>query len=111
MEQPNTKGHLSAGVEIEGSISFRGELTIDCSVRGEIVSKGQLTVGPNANIDGEIATRSVVLYGTVDGNITAEDSCELKNCATLNGKLKAIRLTVEEGAILHGRVEINPKRA
>jgi cytoskeletal protein CcmA (bactofilin family) len=110
MELPNIKESLSSEIEIEGSILFRNELTLDCSVRGEIISKGQLTVGANANINGEIATRSIVVYGTVDGNITVEDSCELKGCATLNGRLKAIRLRVEEGAIVRGRVEINPKR-
>jgi cytoskeletal protein CcmA (bactofilin family) len=92
---------LSSDVEIEGSITFKKELLIDGKVQGHVTSDGALTVGENANIRGEIQTKSVTVHGTVHGNITAE-RCELKSNCTLQGDLKAARLIVEEGATFIG---------
>jgi cytoskeletal protein CcmA (bactofilin family) len=93
---------LSSDVEIEGSITFQKELLIDGKVRGQINSDGVLTIGENADIYGEIKTKSLTVYGNIYGNITAE-RCELKSKGTLRGDVKAARLIVEEGAAFIGR--------
>jgi cytoskeletal protein CcmA (bactofilin family) len=92
---------LSGDVEIEGSITFQKELLIDGKVQGQITSDGALTIGENADIRGEIKTKSVTVHGKVHGNITAE-RCELKSKCTLEGDLKTARLIVEEGATFIG---------
>jgi cytoskeletal protein CcmA (bactofilin family) len=97
---------LSSDVEIEGSITFQKELLIDGKVQGKINSDGVLTIGENADIRGEIKTKSVTVYGKVHGNITAE-RCELKSKCTLQGDLKAARLIIEEGATFSGTSQIS----
>jgi DNA gyrase/topoisomerase IV subunit A len=99
---PAGKCTLSSGVEIEGSITFQKELLIDGKVRGQINSDGVLTIGENADIRGEIKTKSATVHGKVYGNITTE-RCELKSKCTLQGDLKAARLIIEEGATFIGR--------
>ena len=103
------KNLLSADVEIKGSIKFQNELTIDGKVEGEITSTGTLTVGENAEIRGEIKTKSATVLGKVHGNITVEERCELKARAVLHGDLKAARLVIEEGATFVGKSEVTPK--
>jgi len=102
------KNLLSADVEIKGSIKFQNELVIDGKVEGEITSAGVLTVGENAEIRGEIKTKSVTVLGKVHGNITVEERCELKGRAVLNGDLKAARLVIEDGATFVGKSEVTP---
>ena len=106
----NQKNLLSADVEIKGSIKFQNELTIDGKIEGEINSAGILTVGENAEIKGEIKTKSVTVYGKVHGNITVEDRCELKGRASLYGDLKATRLVIEDGATFVGKSEVTPNK-
>lgn len=110
MAEPG-KNLLSADVEIKGSIKFQNELTIDGKVEGEITSTGTLTVGENAEIRGEIRTKSATVLGKVFGNITVDERCELKARAVLQGDLKAARLVIEEGATFVGRSEVSPKAA
>ena len=98
---------LSRDVEIEGSITFQKELLIDGKVQGQITSDGVLTIGEDANIRGEIKSKSVTVYGKVQGNITAR-RCELKSNCTLQGDLKAARLIIEEGASFIGTSQISP---
>lgn len=106
----NTKNLLAADVEIKGSLKFQNDLTIDGKIEGEISSPGVLTVGENAEIRGEIKTKSVTVYGKVHGNITVEERCELKARAVLQGDLKAARLVIEDGATFVGKSEVTPNR-
>ena len=106
----NTKNVLSSDVEIKGSIKFINELTIDGKVEGEINSPGVLIVGENADIKGEIKTKSVTVLGKVHGNITVEERCELKSHAVLYGDLKATRLVIEDGATFVGKSEVTPNK-
>ncbi len=79
---------------------------IDGKVEGEINSDGVLTIGENADIRGEIKTKSITVYGKVHGNITVGERCELKSRCTLQGDLKAARLVIEEGATFIGKSEV-----
>ena len=109
-ENPTTKNILSSDVEIKGSIKFQNELIIDGKIEGEIISSGILTVGENAEVRGEIKTKSVTVLGKVHGNITVEERCELKTRAQLIGDLKAARLMIEEGATFVGKSEVTPNK-
>jgi cytoskeletal protein CcmA (bactofilin family) len=55
---------------------------------------------------GEIKTKSITVYGKVQGNITVGERCELKSRCTLQGDLKAARLVIEEGATFIGKSEV-----
>lgn len=105
-----SRNYLSADIEIKGNITFRSDMTIDGKVDGEISSSDAvLTLGENAEVHGEIKTRSVVVRGAVNGNITVADRCELRGNAELVGDLKAKQLVIEENVTLVGRTNVNPK--
>jgi cytoskeletal protein CcmA (bactofilin family) len=99
-------GTLSSGVSIKGTVKFQKELTLDCQVEGTIDSQGRLTVGKQAKIKGDIRTRSVIVDGQVDGNITAGERCELRAGCTVNGDSEAPRLVVDEAASFIGSAKI-----
>ncbi len=88
MAEHSGKDILSSDVEIKGSIKFQKELLIDGKVEGEINSDGVLTIGENADIRGEIKTKSITVFGKVQGNITVGERCELKSRCTLQGDLE-----------------------
>lgn len=109
-EPVKTANILSSDVEIKGNIKFQNELVIDGRVEGEIISNGVLTLGENAEVRGEIKTKTVTVLGKVHGNITVDERCELKNRAVLMGDLKAARLVIEEGATFVGKSEVTPNK-
>ena len=106
---PNSKNVLASDVEIKGSIKFSHDLIIDGRIEGEVHSDGALTVGENANIKGEIKTRTVVIFGKVEGNIIVQERCELKSNAILVGDISAGTLSIEEGATFDGRSSVGRK--
>ena len=105
-ETSRSGGTLSSGVSIKGTVRFQKELMIDCEVDGRIDSQGRLTVGKQARIKGDIKTRSVIVDGTVNGNIMAAERCELRAGCTVNGDIEAPRLVVDEAASFVGSAKI-----
>lgn len=105
MNAPSTLLH---DVEISGTITFHGELTFDGQLRdGDLVGE-TLVIGPHALIEGNIEANSLVLHGSVTGDVLVTGRCELKGSAHLVGSLTTNRLVMDEGATLIGRAEITP---
>ena len=102
---------LSEGVSIKGDVTFGSELVIDGEVEGTINSTGVLTIGQHAQIRAEISAASVVVHGTVDGNVFASDRCVLEAGATLRGDVEAPRLAVDENASFQGSAKIISRRS
>src|SRR5438094_66469 len=103
MAEQGGKNMRSSDVESKGSIKFQKELRIDGKVEGEINSDGVLTIGENADIRGEIKTKSITVYGKVHGNITVGERCELKSRCTLQGGFKAARHAYEGSGTFSGK--------
>ena len=105
-----SKNVLGSDVDLKGTIKFDAELNFDGKLEGEITSEGgTLTLGKNADVRGELKAKSVVVHGSVTGNIEVVERCELKATSQLIGDLKAVRIIIEEGAIFVGKSEVTPK--
>ena len=107
---PN-KNNLSKEVEVKGSVKFANEFVFDGNLQGEISSvDGMLALGENADVRGELKSKTVIVKGTVHGNITVQERCELHSQSQLIGDLKAARLVIEEGATFVGKSEVTPNK-
>lgn len=117
MSEPTTPGnatnrnHLSSDVEIKGTLKFQNDLVFDGKIEGEIISNATLTVGKSATVTGEIKSKSVIINGTVQGNIDAAERVELKATAQLVGDLRAARIIIEDGATFVGKSEVSPNKS
>jgi len=105
-----SRGLLSRGVSIKGTVKFTNELVIDGEVEGTIDSTGTLTIGEHAMIKGEIKSRSIKVRGNVEGDITATERCELQAGCTLRGDIEAPRLVVDEHATFCGSAKVAPQK-
>jgi cytoskeletal protein CcmA (bactofilin family) len=108
---PPNKNFLSKDVEIKGSVKFVNEFVFDGNLQGGISSvDGILTVGENADVRGEVKSKTVIVKGKVYGNITVQERCELHSHSQLIGDLRAARLVIEEGATFVGMSEVTPNK-
>lgn len=95
-------------VVISGQISGSEDLYMDGEMEGSItLHDSRLTVGPNAHVKAEIHVRDAVVFGRVEGNVRASGRIEMRQTASVIGDLFAARLSVEENAIIQGRVELS----
>lgn len=98
---------LGKSVFVKGEIVGAEDLYIDGEVEGSIeLREHVLSIGPNGRIRAEIKARSVVVQGTVNGNITSE-RVELKSSASVLGNIVTERIIMEDGAYLKGSVDVH----
>jgi cytoskeletal protein CcmA (bactofilin family) len=101
---------IGKSVVIKGELSGSEDLYIDGKVEGSISLKGNsLTVGPNGQVKASIESKAIVVQGKLEGNLQASDRVELRKSAVVTGDISTQRISIEEGAFLKGKVDIQGK--
>lgn len=102
------KSIIASDVEITGTIKSTSGLRIEGKLDGELICAADATIGKSATIKGNLSANSVIIEGTIHGNVTAKDKIEMKSTAKVHGDIVAKRLSVEDGVTFIGRSEVNP---
>lgn len=98
---------IGKSVVIRGELSGNEDLYIDGDIEGTVsLPDSRLTVGPNAQVRADVNAREVVVFGHLTGNVKATGRVELRQSALVKGDILAGRLSIEESAVLTGRVEL-----
>lgn len=99
---------IGAGTMVQGDINFTGGLRIDGEVRGNVVSTNgepsTLVISEQARVEGEIRVSHVVVNGSVNGPIAADDYLELQPKAKVTGDVTYKTLEMHVGAVVQGRL-------
>ena len=98
----NLTAFIDQGSDFDGKLTFKDTVRIDGSFQGEISSENTLIVGETGLIEARIHSNTVVVSGTVVGNITASHQIVLHKTARVQGDMSAPSLIVEEGASFNG---------
>jgi cytoskeletal protein CcmA (bactofilin family) len=98
---------LGPSVVVKGEISAKEPITIAGRVEGTIDASGQVvTIEAGAHVTADVAAGSIVVSGTVQGSLVAEERIALRAGAEVDGDMTAPRLAVEDGASVRGAADI-----
>ena len=99
---------IGSGTVIEGDLRFRGGLRIDGEVIGRVLAEpgkpSLLVLSENARVKGEIRAAHVVIDGTVEGPVQADELLELQSRARVSGDIRYAVVEVHHGAIVDGAI-------
>lgn len=102
-----TAASIGKSVQIYGEVKGSEDLVVDGTVEGTItLSESRLTIGPNAHVQANVSARDVVLLGALTGDIVATGRVELRSGSNLKGDVRAARLSIEENAVLSGKIDL-----
>jgi cytoskeletal protein CcmA (bactofilin family) len=108
--RPETGEDVSAfvgkGVEFKGTITYNGTVRIDGFLDGEIHTEGVLLVGEEAVITAKVTAGTIVCKGKITGDIHAKEKIKLRAPAVINGGVKTPMLSIEEGVLFNGTLEM-----
>jgi cytoskeletal protein CcmA (bactofilin family) len=93
---------ISEGCKIEGLLTGRGNFMINGEVDGECDIEGSVTLARNGFWKGVIKAGSVIVAGTVEGDIIAAGQVEISNTAKISGTVSGEAIAVAEGAVVEG---------
>ena len=104
---------ISKGISVKGEIVGSEDLQVDGELRGTVKMTGaRVTITPDGRTSASIEAREVVIRGNLSGNIRATDRVVIGQSGVWQGEAVAPRLMIEEGAIIHGKMEVaQPKEA
>jgi len=102
---------IASGARFEGTLSLRGDFTIDTEFQGEIETDGTITVGPEGSVVGNIRAREVVISGAVVGDVIAPRQLIVKANAKVHGDLETACLEIEKHAFFQGTTRMTQPQA
>jgi cytoskeletal protein CcmA (bactofilin family) len=107
ISSPTEQASIGRTLVIKGEISGSETLYIDGRVEGSIhLDDNRVTIGRNGTVAANIIAKEVVIMGKVQGNIECSDRLDIRSEGSLTGDVTTPRISVEDGAILKGSVQV-----
>jgi cytoskeletal protein CcmA (bactofilin family) len=104
---PMEQATIGRSLVIKGEVSGAESLYIDGKVDGSInIPENRVTIGRHGQITANIHARELVIMGHVEGNVECSDRLDLRCEGSLTGDVVTQRISVEDGAVLKGKIEV-----
>ncbi len=101
--------NIGKSITIKGDVLGDEDTIIEGRVEGRIELKNHhLTIGPNGDVQGEVAAKQVTIVGRVAGNVVATERIELRDSGRIEGDMTTPRLLVQEGSQMNGKISMKP---
>jgi cytoskeletal protein CcmA (bactofilin family) len=98
--------YIGPSIRIKGEVISREPLTIAGHIDGTVDADGHpLTVVVGSHLKATVTAHTIVVAGSVDGQLIANARIVVKDTAKVEGELSAPAISLAEGAVVHGRVE------
>jgi cytoskeletal protein CcmA (bactofilin family) len=98
---------IGEGFTFTGEILGSSAIRIEGKIIGNVIVDGGVILGEKGNIEGDIITKSAIIFGTVSGNVKTTQ-LEIKKTGYVNGEITTDTLEIELGAQYNGK--LNMKR-
>ena len=97
---------IGKAVRVEGKVISSEDLTIDGDVEGSIELGGHsLVIGPGASIKADLLATTIIVAGSVTGNVRAMEKIDLREGGSIEGNVVAPRFLMADGSTVRGKVE------
>ncbi|MGK7294326.1 MAG: bactofilin family protein [Candidatus Wenzhouxiangella sp. M2_3B_020] len=115
-EATSSAGGRSQPAVIGPSIAIDGELTgeedviVEGRIKGTVsLRQNTLTVGQQGQLDAEIYANTILVDGTVKGDLYAAERISIRKSARIDGNILAPRISLEDGARFRGTIDMDPE--
>jgi cytoskeletal protein CcmA (bactofilin family) len=102
---------IGPSITIKGDVTGDENLVIQGRIEGTVTLKQHnVAVGPEGKVKASIHGRSVTVEGNVEGDLHGEEQVVLRASATVEGNIRAPRVTLEDGATFRGGIDMGEKQ-
>ena len=102
---------IGGGTTVTGNMEFQGRVHLDGVVEGDVTGeagRSVLAIGTDGIIAGTVQVDTLVLSGTVRGDVVARERVELGPTARVDGNVMYQVLQMSAGACVNGRLVHQP---
>lgn len=98
---------IGHGFTFTGQLQGSSAIRIEGKIIGNVSADSGVILGEKGNVEGDIITKSAIIFGTVNGNVKTTQ-LEIKKTGYVNGEITTDTLEIELGAQYNGK--LNMKR-
>lgn len=106
MNAPEITTILGKGSAFDGKLTFEGAVRIDGDFSGEIRTDGVLIIGETAEVKADVSAATIVIEGTVRGDLVATESIQIHAPARVFGNLATPSLEIQKGSLFEGNCQM-----
>jgi len=106
--RPPSETILGTDTQFVGTLSSKGHIRVDGTFHGPITTEGRILLTEQANIEGDLIGDSVMVSGSVRGDIFARKIAVMRT-GRVWGNLRAEQLATEEGSFIQGQITMEVK--
>lgn len=102
---------IGGGTTVSGNLEFQGRVHLDGAIEGDVTGeagRSVLAIGTDGIIAGTVQVDTLVLSGTVRGDVIARERVELGPTARVDGNVMYQVLEMSAGACVNGRLVHQP---
>ena len=100
---------IGEGYTFSGEIEGPSVIRIEGKIIGNVNVEGGVVLGEKGIIEGNIRSQSVIIYGTVNGDVKTTQ-LEIKKTGHVNGEITTDTLEIELGAKYNGKLNMQPQQ-
>jgi cytoskeletal protein CcmA (bactofilin family) len=97
---------IGAATVVEGNLRFKGGLRIDGEVRGSVIAidgaPSMVVLSARARVVGSVRAASVMVNGTIEGPVQADELIEVQSEARVRGDVRYRTIEIHQGAVIEG---------
>jgi len=101
---------IGPSITIQGEVTGDEDLVIQGRIEGSVkLEKNHVTIGVDGRLKADIFGKSVVVEGSVEGDVKGTDHVVLRQTARVEGNISAPRVTLEDGASFRGGIDMQDR--
>ena len=100
---------IGEGYTFTGEVQGSSVIRIEGKIIGNVNVDGGVVLGEKGNVDGDITSKTVIIFGIVNGNIKTTQ-LEIKKTGYVNGDITTDALEIELGALYNGKLNMHPQQ-
>jgi len=104
-ETDKLESFLGKNSNFKGELNVQGTLRIDGRVEGQL-DADYLILSESAVVKGEVKAKRLIIGGTIDGCIHAQELVEIKPKGRVLGDIFTGKLAITEGGEVNGKIEM-----
>lgn len=106
-----TSAAIGASIRIKGDVSGDENLIIQGHVEGTIKVQGHnVTISKTGKVTANIEANQIIVEGELQGDMVGEEKVIIRETGNVHGNIVAPRVTLEDGALFKGSIEMEPRQ-
>lgn len=108
----NSVMSIGASIHINGDVTGDEDLIIQGRVEGTINLKGHnVVISKTAKVKANVEANQIVVEGELAGDMNGNEKVIIRATGNVYGNIIAPRVTLEDGALFKGSIEMEPLQA